>query len=342
MKAFYAEEQKRHDPKAVLSRGIAKPHPEKPARVERLLAGALSAGLSVERSKDRGLGPITAVHTPEYLDFLEHVFARWQRLEGASAEVIPNIHPIARKGPYPASVVGQAGYHMADAACPISTETWSSALWSAWSAVEAAEAVMAGAPSAYALCRPPGHHAFADVAGGFCFINNAAVAAQALRSSAARVVILDVDLHHGNGTQGIFYARPDVLTVSLHVDPMRFYPFFWGHADERGEGAGLGYNLNLPLPLKSGDAAFLEGLATAFRRIRAFAPEALVVALGLDAFEGDPFGGLSVTTLGFSRIGEAIAGLGLPTVIVQEGGYLCDALGDNLAAFLTGFGGKQP
>ncbi|RVC57869.1 histone deacetylase family protein, partial [Mesorhizobium sp. M4B.F.Ca.ET.088.02.2.1] len=222
-----------------------------------------------------------------------------------------------------------------------SAETWNSSLWSAWSAVEAAEAVMAGAPSAYALCRPPGHHAFVDVAGGFCFINNSAVAAQVLRRSAARVAILDVDLHHGNGTQGIFYARPDVLTVSLHADPVRFYPFFWGYADERGEGAGLGYNLNLPLPRKSGDAAFLEALATAFQRIRAFAPEALVVALGLDAFEGDPFGGLSVTTPGFSRIGEAIAGLGLPTVIVQEGGYLCDALRDNLTAFLTGFGGKQ-
>ena len=185
---------------------------------------------------------------------------------------------------------------MADTACPISGETWGSALWSAWSAVEAAEAVMAGAPAAYALCRPPGHHAFVDVAGGFCFINNSAVAAQALRKQAARVAILDVDLHHGNGTQGIFYARPDVLTVSLHADPVRFYPFFWGHADERGEGPGLGYNLNLPLPRKSGDAAFLEALATAFWRIRAFAPEALVVALGLDAFEGDPFGGLSVTT----------------------------------------------
>ena len=200
---------------------------------------------------------------------------------------------------------------------------------------------MASASSAYALCHPPGHHAFADVAGGFCFINNSAVAAQALRRTAARVAILDVDLHHGNGTQGIFYARPDVLTVSLHADPVRFYPFFWGHADERGEGPGLGYNLNLPLPRKSADAAFLDALATAFRRIHAFAPEALVVALGLDAFEGDPFGGLSVTTPGFARIGKAIARLGLPTVIVQEGGYLCDALGDNLTAFLTGFGGKH-
>ncbi|MER8913950.1 histone deacetylase family protein [Mesorhizobium sp. M0761] len=341
MKAFFAEEQKRHDPKAFLSSGAPQPNPEQPERVERLLAGAKSAGLMIERPREHGLGPVAAVHTPEYLAFLEHIFARWQRIEGASAEVIPNIHPLARTGSYPASAVGQAGYHMADTACPISAETWHSALWSAWSAVEAAEAVISGAPAAYALCRPPGHHAFADVAGGFCFINNSAVAAQVLRKQAARVAILDVDLHHGNGTEGIFYRRSDVLTVSLHADPVRFYPFFWGHADERGEGPGLGYNFNLPLPRKSADAAFLEALDAAFQRIRAFSPDALVVALGLDAFEGDPFGGLSVTTPGFLRIGEAIAKLGLPTVIVQEGGYLCDALGDNLTAFLTGFGGKQ-
>ncbi len=338
MKAFYAAEQKRHDPKAFLSSGAPQPNPEQPERVERLLAGARQAGCAVERPQDYGLGPISAVHTPEYLDFLEHIYTRWRRIEGASQEVIPNIHPIARSGSYPASAVGQAGYHMADTSCPISGETWESSLWSAWSAVAAADAVLSGERSTYALCRPPGHHAFADVAGGFCFINNSAVAAQRLRSNAARVAILDVDLHHGNGTQGIFYSRADVLTLSLHADPVRFYPFFWGHADERGEGQGLGYNLNLPLPRKSADKAFLDALGIAIRRIRAFAPEALVVSLGLDAFEGDPFGGLSVSTSGFARIGEAIAALDLPTVIVQEGGYLCDALGDNLTSFLTGFG----
>jgi acetoin utilization deacetylase AcuC-like enzyme len=337
MKAFYADEQKRHDPKMFLSSGAPKPNPEQPERVERLLAGVRAAGLAVARPRNHGLGPLAAIHTPEYLDFLERIFARWQRIEGASAEVIPNIHPIARTGAYPASAVGQAGYHMADTACPISAETWQSACWSAWSAVEAADAVLAGAPAAYALCRPPGHHAFADVAGGFCFLNNTAIAAQRLRSKAARVAILDVDLHHGNGTQGIFYARSDVLTVSLHADPERFYPFFWGYAGERGEGAGLGANLNLPLPRKSGDERFLEALEIALRRIGAYAPEALVVALGLDAFEGDPFGGLSVTTDGFARIAAAIGALRLPAVIVQEGGYLCDALGDNLASFLAAY-----
>ena len=337
MKAYYAEEQKRHDPRMFLSSGAQKPNPEQPERVERLLAGARAAGLAIERQKEHGLGPIAAIHTPEYLDFLERIFERWQRIDGASEEVIPNIHPIARGGSYPASAVGQAGYHMADTACPVSAGTWESACWSAWSAVEAADAVLAGEQAAYALCRPPGHHAFADVAGGFCFLNNSAIAAQRLRSKAERVAILDVDLHHGNGTQGVFYARPDVLTISLHADPERFYPFFWGYANERGEGAGLGANLNLPLPRKSGDGTFLEALQVGLRRIHAFAPDALVVALGLDAFEGDPFGGLSVTTPGFARIAEAIAALGLPTVIVQEGGYLCDALGANLTSFLTAY-----
>lgn len=337
MKAFYAVEQKRHDPKAFLSSGAPQPNPEQPERVERLLAGAKAAGCEITRPNSHGLGPIAAVHTPEYLEFLKHIYARWRRIEEASQEVIPNIHPLARDGRYPASAVGQVGYHMADTACPIAEHTWESVCWSAWSAADAADAVLSGEIAAYALCRPPGHHAFADVAGGFCFINNSAVAAQRLRLKAERVAILDVDLHHGNGTQGIFYARPDVLTVSIHADPVRFYPFFWGHADERGEGAGLGYNLNVPLPRKSGDAEFLAALDTAFRRIEAFAPDALVVALGLDPFEGDPFGGLSVTTGGFGRIAEAIAKLRLPTVIVQEGGYLCDALGDNLTAFLGGY-----
>jgi acetoin utilization deacetylase AcuC-like enzyme len=337
MKTFFAEEQKSHNPKGFLSSGAPQPNPEQPERVERLLAGARMAGCSIHRPQDYRLGPIAAVHTPEYLEFLQNIYRRWQLIPGASPEVIPNIHPLSRTGSYPASAVGQAGYHMADTACPISAETFDSARWSAFSAVAAAEAVLSGETSAYALCRPPGHHAFADVAGGFCFINNSAVAAQRLRRSAARVAILDVDLHHGNGTQGIFYARPDVLTVSIHADPMRFYPFFWGYADERGEGPGHGYNFNLPLARKSGDAVFLDALGAACRRIEAFAPEALVVALGLDAFEGDPFGGLSVSTAGFAHIAGAIASLRLPSVIVQEGGYLCDELGDNLTSFLTGF-----
>jgi acetoin utilization deacetylase AcuC-like enzyme len=213
MKTFFAKEQKRHDPSFFLSSGAAKPNPEQPERVELLLAGARAAGAEIVRPKDHGLAPVSAVHTPEYLDFLSRIYERWQRIEGASSEVIPNIHPIVRTGSYPASAVGQAGYHMADTSCPISEHTFESALWSASTAVSAAEAVMAGEKWSYALCRPPGHHAFRDVAGGFCFFNNSGIAAQHLLGQAKRVALLDVDLHHGNGTQGVFYERADVLTV---------------------------------------------------------------------------------------------------------------------------------
>ncbi len=338
MKFVFHEAQRRHDPRHFLSSGAPQPNPEVPERVDRLLAGARKAGLEGIEPHDHGLDPIAAVHSPEYLSFLQGIYERWQRIPDASAEVVPNIHPDRRDLSYPASAVGQAGYHMADTACPISAETWRSVYWSAQTAAQAALMVREGERAVYALSRPPGHHAFADLAGGFCFLNNSAIAAQMLRQHHRRVAILDIDLHHGNGTQGIFYARADVLTVSIHADPVRFYPFFWGHASERGEGPGLGYNLNLPLPRGSRDDAFLAALDAALARIAAFAPGAVVVALGLDAFEGDPFGGLAVSTDGFRRIGERCAGLATP-VIVQEGGYLCDALGDNLTAFLSGFRG---
>jgi acetoin utilization deacetylase AcuC-like enzyme len=337
MKVVFSEAQRRHDPTFFLSSGAQRPNPEVPGRCDILLEAALGLGLTQVAPPDAGLAPVAAVHTPDYIHFLCHIHERWQHIEGASAEVIPNIHPDRRNGAYPASAVGQAGYHMADTACPISAETYGAALASAHTAYHAAQLVLGGERASYALCRPPGHHAFADLAGGFCYFNNSGIAAQALRARHERVAILDVDLHHGNGTQGLFYGRRDVYTVSIHADPIRFYPFFWGHADERGEGEGLGYNLNLPLARKTSDEGFLAALDRALEHIAAFAPGALVVALGLDAFEGDPFGGLSVTTPGFAAIAGRIAGLGLPMVIVQEGGYVCDELGANLASFLKRF-----
>jgi len=297
-------------------------------------------GHEVVPSARHGVGPAAAIHTPEYLAFLETAVERWRRQDGAGDEVVPNVHPIARSGSgdaYPASVVGQAGWHMADTSCPISEGSWEAILASCETAVTAADLVRDGAKAAYALCRPPGHHAFADMAGGFCYLNNTAVAAQRFLTEAGRVAILDVDVHHGNGTQGIFYSRPDVLTVSLHADPVRFYPFFWGHDQERGQGQGLGYNMNLPLPRGTGDEDYMEALQTALHRIRAFAPDVLVVALGLDAYEHDPLVGLAITTDGFGRIGAEIGRLGLPTLLVQEGGYLSEALGDNLLSVLGGF-----
>ncbi|WP_413873581.1 histone deacetylase family protein [Albidovulum sp.] len=338
MKAFLDDRQRGHDPKMFMANGVRLPNPEQPARIDALKAGAEAAGCAFGPPADHGMGPLAAVHSPEYLVFLETIHARWSRIEGASDEVIPNIHPDRRSASYPRSAVGQAGFHQADTACPIAAGTWDAAYWSAQAALSAVDEVLAGERAAYALCRPPGHHAFADLAGGFCFLNNSAIAAGALLGAGLRPAILDVDVHHGNGTQGIFYARADVLTVSIHADPARFYPFFWGHAHERGQGAGLGCNLNLALPRGTDDAAYLEALDTALSRIRAFGADALVVALGLDAHEGDPFRGFRVTTPGFARIAGRIAAAGFPAVIVQEGGYLQPALGENLTSFLGGFG----
>lgn len=339
MKAILDDRQWRHDPKHFMANGVIKPCPEQPERIARLTEGATAAGCDFVAPDDAGLGPIAAIHSPEYVTFLRNIYTRWQRIEGAGAEVIPNVHPANRSGSYPRSAVGQAGYHQADTACPIGANTWEAAYWSAQTAVTGADLLAGGARGAYALCRPPGHHAFGDLAGGFCFLNNAGIAAERLRGRGLRVAILDVDVHHGNGTQGIFYDRDDVLTVSIHADPARFYPFFWGHAEERGTGRGRGYNLNLPLARGTGDDAYLKVLDRALERVVNFGADAVVIALGLDAYEGDPFQGFAITTPGFARIGAAIAGLGIPALFVQEGGYLCAELGQNLTAVLTGFEG---
>ncbi|POF30398.1 histone deacetylase family protein [Roseibium marinum] len=337
MRALFDERQWLHDPKHFMANGTRLANPEQPRRIEVLKQGAEAAGCRFETPEDHGMGPIAALHSAEYLVFLQTIHERWQRIEGAADEVIPNIHPDRRTASYPRSAVGQAGFHQADTSCPIASGTWEAAYWSAQSAVQGADLIAAGEGGAYVLSRPPGHHAFGDLAGGFCFLNNAAIAAERLMRAGKRPAILDVDVHHGNGTQGIFYERGDVLTVSIHADPVRFYPFFWGHGHERGEGAGRGFNLNLPLVRGTGDDDYLKTLETALDHIRAFGADVLIVALGLDAYEKDPLKGLAVTTPGFSRIGAAIARLSLPTLLVQEGGYLSDELGQNLTGFLTGF-----
>lgn len=337
MKAIYDAGHSRHDPQFFLQRGQVRHTPEVPERAERLLAGLRSGGHELLPPRQFGLGPVAAVHTPEYLAYLRDAHALWQAAGDSGPEIIPNIHPSRYGATYPDSIVGRAGWHMADTACPIGANTWDAAVGAADVALTATEMVVGGERAVYALCRPPGHHAYADMAGGFCFLNNTAIAAQHLRRRHDRVAILDVDVHHGNGTQGIFYGRADVLTVSIHADPHFLYPFFWGHAHERGSGAGEGCNLNLPLPKGADDDRFMAALDVAARRIEIFRPGALVLALGLDASEADPYRALAVTTSGFQRIGAAVARIGLPTVIVQEGGYLSSILGDNLAATLGGF-----
>ncbi|WP_422000658.1 histone deacetylase family protein [Reyranella sp.] len=342
MKIIYSDKHAGHDPQTFFVRGVKQRSTEQPERADRLLAAATAAGHAVEAPAAHGMAPAATVHTPEYLDFLQTVARDWAKLPGASAEVVPNVHPARYPATYPRALAGRAGWHQVDLACPIGPHTWEAALAASESAATASDLVLGGAREVYALCRPPGHHAYADMAGGFCFLNNTAIAAQRLRQSHARVAVLDVDVHHGNGTQGIFYERDDVLTVSIHADPDNYYPYFWGHAHETGVGRGTDCNLNLPLPLGSPDAPWLAAGDRALERIRAFAPGALVVALGLDASESDPLQGLKVTGAGFHAMAARIASLGLPTVLVQEGGYLSDDLGRNLAQFLAGFESGRP
>ena len=340
MRIYFSDQHAVHAPGAFISRGQVTANPEMPARADALLGAARDAGHELADSRSFGLAPVRAVHDADYLDFLESAWREWCALPDHAAEVIPNVHPGRNMSGRPRAIVGRAGFYQADCACPIGPGTWEGIRASADCALSAASEVMDSSATdyAYALCRPPGHHAYADMAGGFCFLNNTAIAAQYCRDhGAARVAVVDVDVHHGNGTQGIFYKRGDVMTVSLHGDPAEFYPFFAGYREEVGEGDGHGCNVNVPLAGGTGDDAFMGHLHEALAKVREFEPAVLVVALGLDASEHDPLAFLKITTDGFRRIGEAIAAMGMATVLVQEGGYLSEHLGGNLAAALAGF-----
>ncbi len=342
MDVFWDDVQLQHTPGFFLQRGLVRQNFEIPARALSLLEGVAALGLTTRAPAPIAAGALEAVHTAGYLDYLRTAHAEWSSMDGAGPEVVANMHPspemIAHGAQPGAAIIGQAGWFSADAACPIGPHTWQAAVAAAACAVAAAEAAAAGR-SAYALVRPPGHHAYPARAGGHCYINNAALAAEHLRlSGAARVAVLDIDSHHGNGTQGAFWTRDDVLFCSIHGDPGGYYPWFVGHAGERGEGAGQGYNLNLPLSRGSGDAAWLEALDASLAVITRFAPDALVVSLGFDASEHEPLNYLAVTADGFARAGERIAALALPAAIIQEGGYDIERLGLLLERFLAAYG----
>jgi acetoin utilization deacetylase AcuC-like enzyme len=343
MKVFWHDAQLKHAPRFFLARGETRLNFEIPARAEALLASCRAMGLDVTAPPQADRAHLLTVHDAAYLDFVRDAFAAWSALPGTGAEVVANSHPspemLANGARMPDHIVGQAGWFTADAACPIGPHTWESALWAAACALASAQEAAAGR-SAYALARPPGHHTFRARAGGHCYVNNAALAAERLRAlGCERVAVLDIDSHHGNGTQSIFWDRADVLFVSLHGDPNRYYPWFTGHAAERGGGAGEGFNVNFPLPIGSGDAAWLAALADGLAAIRRFRPDGLVISLGFDASEHEPLNALSVTEDGFARAGQAIGELRLPTAIIQEGGYNVALLGVLLKRFLDGFGG---
>lgn len=337
MRCYFHPEQLLHHPRSYYSRGAMRTPQEVPERAQQLLQAAQRLGMDIRQPGDAGLAPLKAVHGEAYLAFLEQAHTRWKAVpEDWGDEVMSNIfvrEPNALRG-----ILAQAARYLADGSCPVGEHTWRSAYWSAQSAQAAAQAVIDGAPAAYALSRPPGHHARVEAAGGFCYLNNAAVAAQTLRSRYGRVAILDTDMHHGQGIQEIFYERNDVLYVSTHGDPTNFYPAVAGFEDERGSGAGAGYNLNLPMAHGASEADFMAKLEVALAAVKNFGAGALVLSLGFDIYELDPQSKVAVTTAGFAALGERIRALRLPCVIVQEGGYHLESLQDNARAFFADLG----
>jgi acetoin utilization deacetylase AcuC-like enzyme len=337
MRAFYHPDQTLHDPQQYMRFGRIVAPKDLPARTHELLAALEARGVAPE-------APARGVHAPHYLDFLASAWARWAELPERGPEVWPNTFPYwsgrpeaAARPPCPAhGLIGQAGWYLGDLSVPMGPHSWTSALRSSETATAAADALIDGESVVYALCRPSGHHARADRASGFCYLNNTAIAAERLRAQRPRVAILDIDAHHGDGTQQIFYFRADVLTVSIHADPSNYYPFYTGYPEETGFGAGEGFNLNLPLRHGAGGDEMAAAIEAASKKIRAFAPEALVVALGFDAHRLDPIGVLRLEARDFARCGALVRALGLPTLIVQEGGYALGALGECLSAFLDG------
>ncbi len=336
MKCFYHPAQKLHHPQTYLSRGQMRKPQEIPDRVDGMLAGLQQLNLSVTTPNDYGMAPLLAVHDKGYLEFLQTAHRRWKEIpQDWGDEVMSNIyvrHPNPLRG-----ILAEAARYLADGSCPVGPHTWASSYWSAQSAVAGAEAILAGDRKAYALCRPPGHHARRDAAGGFCYINSAAVAAQHLRRQYAKVAILDTDMHHGQGVQEIFYDRDDVFYVSVHGDPTNFYPVVAGFDDEQGVGRGAGFNQNLPMPHGSSEKVFFDCIDKALATLAQFKPDVLVLALGFDVYKDDPQSLVAVTTAGFERLGNIVAGLGLPTLVVQEGGYHLGDMADNTASFFRGF-----
>lgn len=346
MQVVYTPAHFRHDPKTGIEQSTIIPAFEHVGRAE-AIRSTLQADprFCFSAPGDWGTAPIEAVHDPALVRFLSGAWDEYQQAVGPTADVTPDVfyRPALRKGmperTEPASIHGRLGWYCFETTTPLTAGTYEAARSAVDTALSATQSVLDGERAVYGLCRPPGHHATSGLYGGYCFFNNAAVAADhAVKRTASKVTVLDVDYHHGNGTQEIFYERDDVQYVSLHGDPTRAYPYSIGYADETGSGRGAGTNLNMPLAARTDDAEYLLALQRAIEAIDAFAPALLIVSLGLDTFVSDPISDLALTADGFERCGGLVAQLNLPTVVLQEGGYDVEALGDNVRRWLIGLG----
>jgi acetoin utilization deacetylase AcuC-like enzyme len=339
VKVVYSSAHRQHDPLHDIQGGFAADMVERASRAERIL-DALRTDLAFEiRSPtEHGLQPIEAVHAPGLLAFLRDVHPP------AGTELFPDtfLHPSLREGmrasqTEPADLTGRLGWWCFDTGTPVLAGTYAAARAAVDVALTAADLALAGEPVVYGLCRPPGHHASRSVFGGFCYFNNAAIAAEYLvRQTGGKIAVLDLDYHHGNGTQQIFYEREEVLYLSLHADPLRAYPYFSGFADETGAGPGSGATCNIPLPVAAADAQYLVALDLALETLTRYAPVLTLVSLGIDTYVHDPLGDFALTTPVYRACGRRVASAARRVIVLQEGGYYLPDLGDNVREFLLG------
>mgnify|MGYP000323892136 CR=1 FL=1 len=330
MKVIYSSEHALHSPQTFLSSGRLTQSPEKPERGEILHAAAIAAGCEILAPVEHGVAPAASIHTPAYIHFLQNIHTRWQELPNASDEVIPNIHPVSRTDSYPTSAVGQAGFHLGDTACPVGAGTYAAALAGSHCATTAADLVLDGEPVAYALCRPPGHHASADLAGGFCFLNNSAIAAQRLRMQHERVAIIDVDLHHGNGTQDIVQGNPKILFCSSFQHPL--YPF-------NGTQQCPDNIHNVALSADTGSVEYRQGVEPWFDVIDNFAPQLIFISAGFDGHAADDISAHQLFDTDYHWLTEKLVDLAEKhsegrIISLLEGGYAVNALGRTAVAHL--------
>jgi len=341
MKIIHSEDHRYHFPQGEISGGQFVTPFERPSRVEYILARLRDRGMTdISAPGPLDMAPVRAIHDAGFLEFLETCWAEWIA-EGYKGEILPLGFPARRmQARRPNQIDGKVSYYCLATETAMTKGTWRAAQASCAVAQTAQRLVAGGARSAFALCRPPGHHAAIDMYGGYCFLNNAAITAQMfLDQGAKRVAILDVDFHHGNGTQDIFYDRDDVLYLSLHGAPEEAFPYFLGYADETGQGKGEGFNVNYPMPSGTGFDVWGQALNDSLEKIRAYGPDAVVISLGVDTYKEDPISFFKLDSPDFITMGARIAGLNMPTLFVMEGGYAIDAIGVNTVNVLEGFEG---
>ncbi len=344
MITIFSADHALHAPEHEFFRGNRVPCFESPSRAEFVRAELVARGNDIRSPDSDSTDALRRVHSGAYLQFLQTAWQQWVALDPNNADMqpFPSVWPVRtlRHDIEPDNFTAKLGLYSMDNGTPLVAGTWDAAKAGADAAASTAALLSQGERGVFCATRPPGHHAGSDFMGGYCFLNNAAVAAETLLAQGCRrVAILDVDYHHGNGTQSIFYERSDVLFVSIHGDPMTEYPFYLGHADEVGSGEGTGFNMNLPLPAGASVERWFSALEAACARIEHHGADAFVVSLGLDTYAGDPISTFALQSPDFLRLGSRLKDLGLPTAMILEGGYAARELGVNAANVLDGFTG---